>query len=343
MLKIKYYLLAAVAMLAISACDNEQSTENDPSVEGDSNFWYVNGMVSKGIKSITNDYGNYTVTENYDSDGRLTSYVTPDGNVTYTYNSNGLPVKIVDNEQYGDKKNTSTTTFEYNNSSKFCPIPMSPGNIFHIFEQGLLPGLSKVTFYLGDEGSAVMEYKFQGDKLTVTTTCKNMTMWDDKGEEVPAEYDDIIFEYEGNYPYKYSGEHEFLGPLTYQDNGMFDKYIEGFYSWQTPGFVTMKRTRTISKTSKKFMLVEKETDEWYNDGESKPYDIETIVFTYNDKGDVIKEEITHTAEYAENSITSYEYEYDSKGNWTKMSGNIKKVGETEPYNSWTQERKVIYY
>lgn len=342
-MKFKYLLLAAAAMLTVASCDEEKidNTGNDQGGNQATNYWYIHGNVAKGIKSINND----GYVENYDSEGRLKSFVSEYGSNTYTYNSDGLVTSIVTVDRYDNQEHTSTQTFEYNNAGKFCPFPMSPGQVFHIYENGLVPNLSKVTWTYDDEDPTVMEFKFKDDKLTISTT-GSRTMLDGNGDLVDMPYDDIIFEYTGNYPNKCSQEHEFLGPMTYMDNGMFATYVEGFYSWdpQYPNFVTLERTRTVNKNFKDRMLTEKEVNKWYNEGEASPYDIETIVFTYNEHGDEIKEEVTHTSADSDHIIVTYEYEYDSKGNWTKVTvtNNNLNYPDSEP-NVWSSEREIVYY
>lgn len=340
-MKIKYYLLAAAAILAVAACDTETDAPEQEN-QANGNYWSIHGLVPKGIKSIGSDY----YTENYDSNGRLTSYSSQDGgSATYTYNSDGYPATIVTKESYDGVLYTTRQTFEYKNGSKFCPYPMGPGNIFHIFENGLAQGLSKVTWNSEEYGTTVMEYKFDGDKLTVSTSGGNRTMIDSLGREVPLVYDDLVIEYKGDYPYRFSQEHEFIGPLTYQANGMFDTYVEGFYSWNPmyAGVVTMERTRTVNKNFKDRMLIDREVSKYYNEGESDPYDIETIVYNYNEHGDEIREEVTHTAEHADHIIMNYEYVYDDKGNWIKMTANIQNLNYPDYNNTWSSERQIVYY
>jgi len=342
-MRIKHLLLMAVAAnFAFTACED---TVNGDDVNGenggDANFWATYQLAPKGVKSIAQD----NFTDFFDQNGRLTSTVTSYGQTSYSYNAQGYVSKILSQENYGEGQTfQSTQTLEYNNGDKFCPIPMGPGNVFHIYERGLTKGLSKVTFQGEDIGTITMEYKFQGNTLTISTSGGNKTMIDSMGQQVPMVYDDIIFEYEGNYPRYTTSEHEFIGPMTYQANGQFDTYVEGFYSWTIPGFVTLKRTRTVNKDFKDKLLTDKEVSLYYNDGESTPYDTETITYSYNDKGDVIKETVTHTAQYSESSETTYEYEYDSKGNWTKCTGTMRilNVSGIEP-RSWTSERTITYY
>lgn len=338
-MRIKHLLfMAATALFAFTACEdpvNGDDPENGGN--GDANFWTTYQLAPKGVKTIVND----NFTDNYDSKGRLISSVSTWSTTTYTYNSAGYVSKIESEEDFNGTMVASTQKLEYDNGNKFCPLPIGPGKVFHIFEMGLTKGLSKVTFENEDYGTIVMEYKFKGDNLTISTSGGKERLYDDS-----MVYDDIIIEYEGNYPRYTRDEHEFIGPITYQANGQFDTYVEGFFSWDSAyaGQVTMERTRTVNKNFKDKLLVEKEVSKYYNDGESTPYDIETITFSYNDKGDVIKETATHTAQYSENTETTYEYEYDSKGNWTKCTGTMRilNVSGIDP-RSWTSERTITYY
>ena len=133
---------------------------------------------------------------------------------------------IESEEDFNGTMVASTQKLEYDNGNKFCPLPIGPGKVFHIFEMGLTKGLSKVTFENEDYGTIVMEYKFKGDNLTISTSGGKERLYDDS-----MVYDDIIIEYEGNYPRYTRDEHEFIGPITYQANGQFDTYVEGFFSW----------------------------------------------------------------------------------------------------------------
>jgi len=354
-MRIKHLLfMAATAMFAFSACEDPESLNgNDPANNGNgngqdstkvTNFWYTYGFMPGGIKTIeSEDYA-----ETYDAKGRLISIEAPYGNTTVTYNEQGLPAQSVSEEGQGQDQITTTTTFEYANTGKFCPAPMGPGSVFHVFQQGLVPGLSKVTInnhpYYGD---VVMEYNFSGDKLTIVTT--GGTVLNEQLERVPAEWEDIEVEYKGAYPNRIITEHEFIGPLTYQDNGMFDTYIEGFFSWDTlyPGFVTQRKTYTVSKSRQDKMLTEKEVIEWYNEGEASAYGVQTIIHTYNEHGDEIKTVETNTGDYGEDYQTTYEYEYDAKGNWTKSTSTFIRTRPNDDTNPeprvYVNERTITYY
>lgn len=350
-MRIKHLLfMAATALFAFTACEDPESINgNDPDNNGKdpanaTNFWYSYGLAPAGIKSIESE----GYSETYDAKGRLISIQAPYGSTTVTYNEQGLPTQTVSEEGQGQDKVTTTMTYEYGNTGKFCPAPMSPGNIYHIFQQGLVPNLSKVTFnnhpYYGD---VVMEYKFQGNKMTLVTT--GGTEFNERQERVPAEWEDVEMEYDGAYPKLLTNEHEFIGPITYQDNGMFDTYIEGFFSWDSlyPGFVTQRKTYTVSKSRQDMMLVDKLVIDWYNEGEASPYNVQTTTYTYNEHGDVTREVETNTEEYSEDYLTTYEYEYDAKGNWTKSTSTSIRTRPNDDTNPeprvYVNERTITYY
>ena len=338
-MRIKHLLfMAATALFAFTACEdpvNGDDPENGGN--GDANFWTTYQLAPKGVKTIVND----NFTDNYDSKGRLISSVSTWSTTTYTYNSAGYVSKIESEEDFNGTMVASTQKLEYDNGNKFCPLPIGPGKVFHIFEMGLTKGLSKVTFENEDYGTIVMEYKFKGDILTISTSGGKEILYDDS-----MVYDDIIIEYEGNYPRYTRDEHEFIGPITYQANGQFDTYVEGFFSWDSAyaGQVTMERTRTVNKNFKDKLLVEKEVSKYYNDGESSPWNIETIEYTYNDKGDETKQVITNTQAGSDCYEITYVYEYDSKGNWIKCTGTQRTTNRqgVEP-RTWVTNRTITYY
>ncbi len=330
--------MAVTAAFAFAACEDPIDGNDPGTVTGDGNFWTTYKLAPKGVKSITEN----GFTDSFDKDGRIISTSSEEETTTYTYNAQGYILKI----EYESNWGNTTTTFEFNNGDKFCPIPMGPGNIFHIFENGLVKGLSKVTLQ-EDDSTTVMEYKFKDNTLTFSTSGGYWT-YDTANQKVYERYEDIVFEYKDNYPYSLIGEHEFIGPITYQANGQFDTYVEGFYSWDEdyPGFITTHRTRTVNKNFKDKLLIEKEVGKYYNTGEAEPWNIETITYTYNEKGDVISETTTNTASYSEDYLTTYEYEYDAKGNWTKRTSTMTVTRPSQPEQeprTWTSERQISYY
>ena len=336
----KLLFIFAAAVLCLVSCGKDNGGNNEG---GSDSYWANHGAVAKGIKSISSD--NYT--DYYDQNGRLVSTKMTYGETKWTYNSAGYPVKIEsqDLDESGKPQgDPNIQTFEYGNGNKFCPIPMSPGNIMHIFENGLVKGLSKITWSGSHYGNGEMVYTFSGNKLTASTTLT--------GGPFEGDFDDIIVEYEGDYPVRIPGSKEDFsfeyGPFTYQANGMFANYVE---LMMTDGFVYMERTISPSDQVKNQMVKGKEVSKWWNltydektekaTGVADLYDTETTVWTYNEHGDCIKEETTHTQAGAQHSVTVNEYTYDSHGNWIKCKGSISNDGKV--VNTWEEERTIEYY
>lgn len=322
-----YFLAAAIlAAFCLAACDEKNPEEGGPDngMHLDDNWWFHNNCVKDGIKSIAEDDG---TTWEFDKNGRLITLKSQWVEETYTYNSDGLPSQIVTKE-YSDGKVTDTITevFEYKNKGKFCPIQMNPGFIFHIFEMGLVPNLSKITWTGNEIGTVVAEYTFNGDKLTVKTT----------GGKGDYTYEDFVMEYKGNYPYQTRNDMEFMGPFTFQENGMFDTYKEGFLY---EGVVTTDRTITVDKGFKDKMVPAQMVSYNYNAPDGDLWNVETVDYTYNEHGDCTKEHTTNTCSGCDDYTANYEYEYDSKGNWTKCTS----TSSSRPGETFTRTRTILYY
>lgn len=337
----KLFIVLAAAALCIVAC--KKDGDDNGSVSG--NYWAIHNTVAKGIKTIVHD----NVTETYDKNGRLVSFKTPYDETLYEYNSDGFPTKVI-SKSFDDKGailSQSTDTYEYGNKGKWTPVPMGPGNVMHIYMQGLYNGISKVTMSGTWYGDAVMTYKFNGNKLTISTTAT----------EAPDPFEDIVFEYDGAYPVHLKrapvGKGEFGEELsmTYLANGMFDTYKECFL---TDGILYMERTATTNKSIKSVMSPDSEISKYWNlnyNEEGKALSqaeltrTETITYTYNEHGDVTSETTVNSEANSEDYLTTYEYEYDSKGNWTKCTTTsrvTRPANSNDPY-VWTQNREITYY
>lgn len=320
-MKLFRIITLAAVVLCFAAC------EKDPLEGGSDNWWYRNGFETAGIKTIEED----NLTTTFDQKGRPIATKSQYEETSITYNAEGLPSKIeIINYENGIVSDKTTQTFEYGNAGKFCPMAMGPGFVFHTFELGLVPGLSKIIWSTQSSGTITMDYKFNGDKLTIHTS----------GGNSGADYKDVVFEYKGAYPYQMNGEMEYLGPLTYQENGMFDVYVEGFIDTDSK-VKTMERTKTVSKSFPNKMLPEKEVSKYYNAPEGTLYNTETITYTYNEHGDCTKEVVTNTCEHCDSVTTEVSYEYDSKGNWTKASSTSYLNGKQ--FNSYSRSRVITYY
>lgn len=341
----KLIIILAAASLCMVACKKDDNGNNGDNGSADGNYWNIHNTVAKGIKSVEMDNYTYYFDENGREIGSKSSY----GESSITYNSDGFPTRI-ESKDIEDGKVTATEvqTFEYGNKGKWTPVPMGPGRIFHIYMQGLYNGISKVTWEGGYNDGAVMEYKFSGNKLTVTTT----------DSDPKSTHEDIVFEYDGAYPTHYKrapvGTGEFgeeIGPLTYQANGMFDQYKENFL---TDGIVYQETIINVSKKFKNVMQAESEVRKSYNlnfndDGkavsQAELYNTQTTAYEYNEHGDAIKETVTNTEELSWDYVSTYEYEYDTKGNWTKCTTTMtvtRPANASEP-RVYTQERKIQYY
>lgn len=312
MKKLLFFALAAT--LCLVSCNKDDFADEN------TNWWYRSQLGPKGVKSITDDYGNTTI---YNQNGTVASEKQEGYEAKFTYNKDGLLTESNSTQVLNGKTITSVWKFEYNNKGKFVPRPIGVGSIFHVYLLGLVPDLSKVTIQDSEAGNCVMEYTFSGDKMTMTTT---------GGAYGP--YEPVVVEYKGNYPNSCETDMEFFGPITYQENGMFDTYTEGFIN---EGQKTTTRTFHVLKGRNDMMLTEKMVDiSW---GETT-----TDTYTYNEHGDQILSESVTAHEKSRSETT---YEYDSKGNWVKAewvhSYYDTSAGKWVERNRSTQTRKIEYY
>ena len=317
-------MVCLAAAVLFSACGPE-------GLGGDGNWWTRSGLAT-GVKTITSQFDNGTPeVSNYDKDGRLVSITSEWYDETYTYNADGLITKSVYKTKngQGEVTHTNTTTYTYSDANKdrYLPRDVMGGRVMHLDHVGLLPGLAKVEFNYNGRLSAI-EYSFKGDILTIKGT----------GQD---EYDnyETTCEYAGAYPNKSEGQYEFMGPISYYDNGMFKSYREGFKDDQ--GKITTDRTTTYKNFDNKLNLPEKMVEEFVESG------VSTTTYTYDKYGNVIKElRVYHDSDGDNTEYTECTYEYDSKGMWTKcQSRNVRVVpGQTdEVYNSYTVTRTIVYY
>ena len=197
------------------------------------------------------------------------------------------------------------------------------GRVMHLDHVGLLPGLVKIETDSNGE-KTVVEFSFKGDVLTIKGSGKNE--WDNF---------ESTCEYAGAYPNKSKGEYEFMGPVTYYDNGMIKSYREGFLDEQ--GNITTDRTTTYKNFENRLNLPEKMVETFQGGGKS------TVTSTYDKYGNLLKE----TNEYQDadsHNTETYEcsYEYDNKGMWTKMTSK-RVANDGQVYNQMTVTRTIVYY
>lgn len=319
-----FHICVIIAIVCLLSCSKQFA------VPQDANWWYRCEIDYTGIKSIADADGNVYV--RYNRDGTVAFYQSVYEKDTYSYNADGSYYEI--QKVYPlDNGRIEIFKFEYANEGLMVPMAEGPGSIY----QKLVPNLSRVTIDDSVRGRFVMDYLFDGDKLTITST----------GGGEGASYDPIIIEYRNGYPYSYSLSDYLIGPITYQENGMFDSRRTSFYQ---DGELLDTWTEYYVKGRNDRMLVDRiERDS------RGPYDKEfthsETFHTYNEHGDCI---------YSKDSSgvsSTTEYEYDNKGNWfKKTTTNRDSDGQvhtsyTDPYGGIipnpyaiiTLSRTIMYY
>lgn len=280
--------LASLVMLLVS-CDPTNNNNG-----GITNYWTTNALVRLQLKGAVKTITQNETTTEFNSQGQVIKITYPrTGEVTYSYNAEGV---LVNNGEY---------TFEYNNLGKFVPHFH-----FHINHAGLTPNLSKLT---GESNQ--MDYVFVGDTLWMTSQYTY-------GEEVTRDTTKIY--YADKYPTNYVTDYEFMN-ATYQANGMFDVYTEGFFG---EGYIS-ERKSTYKKDPQYLLMDKFEMTDTSDSGNS--YSVTT--YTYNEYKDMVSaSETGGTDSY--NITEYYDYEYDAKGNWTSRKSHTKNSSEV-----WENERE----
>ena len=282
-----------------------------PQPDQNTNWWFRSDKTNAGIKTIesktyiNDDYLTSSAVFTYNRNGTIASMEGKMQDDTYSYNSDGsLKKKVTSYKTF-----TETTEYEYNNAGRFVPVfwANEPSNVAL---GGLFPNLSKITITGSDIATPyVRVFTFDGDSMTMTTT----------GD---GTYDPVVVEFHGAYPYQSHG----FGPVTYQDNGMFDTVTEYRYF---NGEVVGETTYSFVKGRNDKMLLEKIV----YDSSDEPH---TVTYTYNEYGDCIQEKTVYSKQDYFNKVLSYQYEYDSRGNWIKQT-TIEDGREYQEY------RTITYY
>jgi len=264
------------------------------------NYWTTNALVRLQLKGAVKTITQNEVTTEFNSQGQVIKITMPQtGEVIYSYNAEGA---LVNNGEY---------TIQYNNSGKY--IPNFP---FHINHAGLTPNLSAM---IGE--SSRMDYVFVGDTLWMMGQYTSST---------ETTRDTTKIYYADKYPTNFVTDYSFMN-ATYQANGMFDVYIEGFYG---EGY-TSERKSTYKKDPQYLLMDKFEMTDTYVSGNS--YSVTT--YTYNEYKDMV---LASETSGSDSYITEYyDYEYDEKGNWTSRKSHTKNNSEV-----WENERvetRVITY
>lgn len=311
-----FLLLGAfLAFSLVTSCEKENSSNDDPNDGGGTNWWYRAAMGPEGVKSIT-CVGDYDDIVKFDKDGKITYRKEWSTETTYEYDSNNYLIKTIETTQ----KNTPIETlYEYKNKGKFVPT-----ETFHWKDMGLVPELSRTVNLSNGDTTSVSSFNFLANgNLEIELTDKYHI------------YRDTIV-YNGAYPTEYyDGRWMYIGPCTYQANGMFDVYKEGFHA---PGQQAENaRTYYFSKEFSAKMLIIK-------DEEITPKDRSETKYEYDSKGNPVK--ITRnyygtSPEYNTVAVTTYQYSYDKNDNWTSRTVHYTETNQQD--NEYEETRIIEYY
>ena len=284
-------------MILFVACDPTDNNNNG----NVTNYWTTNALVRLQLKGAVKTITQNETTTEFNSQGQVIKITNPQtGEVTYSYNAEGV---LVNNGEY---------TIQYNNSGKY--IPNFP---FHINHAGLTPNLSAM---IGE--SSRMDYVFVGDTLWMTSQYTY-------GEEVTRDTTKIY--YADKYPTNFVTDYSFMN-ATYQANGMFDVYTEGFFG---QGYYS-ERISTYKKDPTYLLVHTYET----NDTSAYSGNLHSLTtYTYNESKDIVLESQISDNSYYKTEY--YDYVYDAKGNWTSRKSHNQN--NSEKWENETVETRVITY
>ncbi len=297
--QIPFLFLASLMMLLV-ACEPKDIDEK-------SNYWTTNALVRLQLKGAVKTISQNDVTTEFNRLGQVVKIIRPGmDDAIYTYNSEGV---LISNGNF---------TFEYTKSGKYIP-----NFRFHINEAGLTPNLSAM---IGD--ATRTDFTFVGDSLWMisqNTNCANEVYKD----TVKIYYAD---KYPTSFVSKYDVSSGEFMRATYQANGMFDVYTEGFFG---VGYYN-ERISTYKKDPK-YMLIEKYE---VNDTTFTSTMNNVTTFTYNDKKDLVQKSESSDGSYF--IIEYYDYVYDEQGNWTsRKSHNQNNSPMWE--NEEVETRTITYF
>ena len=286
-------------MILFVACDPTDNNNNG----NVTNYWTTNALVRLQLKGAVHTITQNEVTTEFNNDS-MTVRVTfpePGGEQIYTYDAQGRLLS------------DGSSTFEYNNLGKF--IPNFP---FHINHAGLTPNLSAMI-----SESSRMDYVFVGDTLWMTSQYTY-------GEEVTRDTTKVY--YADKYPTNFVTDYSFMN-ATYQTNGMFDVYTEGFFG---EGYYS-ERISTYKKDPTYLLVHTYET----NDTSAYSGNLHSLTtYTYNESKDIVLESQISDNSYYKTEY--YDYVYDAKGNWTSRKSHNQNNSEVWE-NERVETRTITYF
>ncbi len=316
----KIYLLSLCLIgIALYSCD-----PNGIKNTGD-NYWEKSDLVHQRIKGkVKTIASNSGIVTSYNESGYITSVVNNSGSSSstsvYTYNANGQLVKIVTSSPNGSGQ--LIKNYEYNNQGKYVLSSTASINI-----NGLTPNLSSVTtvsslYPYPDGNYTKFEYIFK-DATTMYIVFSY-------GTNLPVTKDTTTVQYNGIYPSGWSDHGDFTKDITYASNGMFKTFTNGYV-----GTSTISSDVHTFKTNNDYLMSES-LKHTFTDSATPSNNIsQTLIFTYNDKNDII--DIS-----GDGTFFQFIYEYDSQGNWTSSTEKYKLKAATE-WSTLNSETRTITY
>jgi hypothetical protein len=138
--------------------------------------------------------------------------------------------------------------------------------------------------------------------------------------------------YADKYPTNFVTDYSFMN-ATYQANGMFDVYTEGFFG---QGYYS-ERISTYKKDPTYLLVHTYET----NDTSAYSGNLHSLTtYTYNESKDIVLESQISDNSYYKTEY--YDYVYDAKGNWTSRKSHSQNNSEVWE-NDRVETRTITYF
>lgn len=316
-----YLLLLIVGMVATSCEKDDENTTNGGGNKA-VNYWESNAWTRQQLKGkvkYTKETTEYSTSEVFFNDNGFVE------KTIYIY-ENGTPeISIYEYNDEGQLISAAGEEFTYANHGKYIPL-----QTFHIHMDGLIKNLATMKYEGDTEG---FYFDFEGDIL------HHKSIYNEN------EYTTLIT-YDGKYPVKINDPStpdvewgEYM-KASYQENGMFDVYEEGFFSTGENPYLESRKHHY--KKDNEYLLIDKIVRE---NTDLNGISIMTQTYEYNEYKDVIRTEELYKEGEEEPIISqteTFEYIYDSKGNWTKKT-EVSDYGQGSQSHTFTIDREIEYF
>lgn len=283
--------------------------------------------------------GGYTATYEYDADGKLLKLVlTPEHDVetitVKTYDAQGrlirsdltipdsIPMVFTDEYKYDQNNNLIETTGMSEGSMgnyKTVNVYDDKNRLIETIEDSGEEMLTKTVFAYNEADSLVSAKTYSSPGYLFEEI---LNSYNDKGQKIKTEY--ISYDEEGKVTYRRFEHYNELGLVTLQEDYNSDQIM----SYKTENTYDPKGLLIEAVYSSR-----SEDNVMGVDSHSK--------YKYDDKGKLI-EDVSNYPRQGYSQITKRVYEYDSRGNWTRLELIQIYDGEEVPIKNVT-EREITYY